>query len=179
MPLTIYDVSIPTLLRGLSVVSAYLDQAQAYCTEHGMSESELLDARLAPDMLSFTGQIQRVSDASKGGAARLSGWDIPSFPDTETSFAELRERIARTIHYIASIPPEDYAGAEDRTVEMRYRSVDGLLSAPNYVLQVLLPNFFFHVSMAHAILRHRGLPIGKRNYFGELAFLSEATADAS
>jgi hypothetical protein len=176
MSLTIYDISVPPLLRGLSILSTYLDHAQAFCVDQGIAEADMLNARLTDDMLNFTGQVQRASDSSKGGAARLSGSDIPSYADTEASFDELRERIARTIHYIQSIPPEDFEDAELRAVEMRFRSVNGVLSAPDYVLQVLLPNFFFHITTAHAILRHRKVPIGKRNYFGELAYLPDTAA---
>ncbi len=112
-----YDLSVPALQRGLGVLSRYLDKASAYATERGFEPSILVNARLAPDMLPLVGQVQRASDTSKGGIARLTGLTAPSFPDTETTIDELKERIARTVAFLQTVTPATarrQRGAADR-----------------------------------------------------------------
>jgi hypothetical protein len=168
MSLSMYDVSVPVLVRGLGVMSEYLEKAAAHAREHQFPPANLLNARLAPDMMSLAGQVQRASDNAKGGIARLANVEAPSFPDNEVTLEDLKARIARTISFLESVDPKKLEGSESRPVELKLRSFSGTLSGQRYLLQVLLPNFFFHVTTAHDILRHNGLQIGKADYFGRL-----------
>lgn len=166
MSLSMYDASIPVLIRGLGIMSNYLDKVASYAAEKNIHPSVLLQSRLAPDMFPLAGQVQRASDNAKGGAARLAAISSPNFSDTETTVEELKERLAKTVAFLETITPEQMEGSESRTTEIRFRSINGVMRGDVYLLTFLLPNFFFHVSTAHDILRHNGLNIGKRDYVG-------------
>jgi hypothetical protein len=171
MALSMYDVSVPVLLRGLNILSAYLDKAATFAAERNIDPAVLISARLAPDMMSLAGQVQRASDNAKGGISRLTLIKAPSFPDTETSFEELKNRIAKTVLFLQAVKPEQLEGSESRPVEMRTGIVSGTLRGDTYLLSVLLPNFFFHITTTHDILRQNGLKVGKNDYFGALEYL--------
>jgi len=166
MALSIYEVSIPVFIRSFGNLQAILDKALAQSAADGIDPQTLVDARLAPDMLPLAGQIQRASDTAKGAGARLAGVDNPSFPDTETTFAELKARIDRTVEFLKSIPPEAFEGSETKSISMRNGAVQ--LDGRTYLLGHALPNFFFHVTTAYAILRHKGIAVGKQDYLGSL-----------
>lgn len=163
MSLSMYDLSVPALQRGLGVLSRYLDKASAYATERGFEPSILVNARLAPDMLPLAGQVQRASDTSKGGIARLTGLTAPSFPDTEITIDELKERIAKTVAFLQTITPQQLEGSAERLIESR---AIGTMPGATHLLGFVLPNFYFHVATAHGILRHNGVPVGKKDYLG-------------
>jgi hypothetical protein len=163
-----YTVFVPVMLRGFGILSSYIDKAEAYAKEIGIDPSVLVNARLAPDMMTFAGQIQRASDNAKGGAARLAAIPAPSFPDNEASFDELRQRIARTVEYLETVKPEQLEGSEDRIIELKFGAATGNFPGQTYLLAMLIPNFFFHITTAHDILRHNGVKIGKRDYFGKI-----------
>jgi uncharacterized protein len=171
MALSMYDVSVPVLLRGLNILSAYLDKAATFAAERNIDPAVLISARLAPDMMSLAGQVQRASDNAKGGISRLTLIKAPSFPDTETSFEELKNRIAKTVLFLQAVKPEQLEGSESRPVEMRTGIVSGTLRGDTYLLSVLIPNFFFHITTTHDILRQNGLKVGKNDYFGDLEYL--------
>lgn len=177
MPFSMYELTVPTLLRGFDVLESYLDKAAAYATENKIDPTVLINARLFPDMQPLAAQIQRASDNAKGAITRLTGAETPSFPDTETSFDELKERIAKTVALRRALTPAQFDGADTRIVELRIGGTVRLLRGDKYLVQMLLPNFFFHVTTAHDILRHNGVKIGKRDYLGELEFI-EADAAA-
>ena len=164
MPLSLYAMSIPPLISGLNVLSKYLDAAAAFVEENKTDASTLLDARLAPDMQPFSAQIQRASDTSKGALARLTGKEMPSFPDTETSIPELKERIAKTIRLLESVTPQEIDDSQDRVLNIKFGSYIADITGSQFVITLLLPNFFFHVTTAHDILRNKGLKIGKKDY---------------
>lgn len=164
MSLSIYDVAITPLLAGLSTLSRYLDKAEAYATEHKIDPAVLAGARLAPDMLPLAGQVQRASDSAKAAVARLTGIAAPSFADTETTLADLKERVAKTIAFVQSVPKEKFDGGESRPVELKFTQFTTTLRGDEFALRFLLPNFLFHTATAHAILRHNGLKIGKADY---------------
>ena len=166
MSISPYQLSIPTFQRGFAVLSKLLDKAEAFAEERKIKPEILVNARLAPDMLSLAGQIQRLSDTAKGAAARLTGTDAPSFPDDETTLAELRTRIAETVSYLATVPEAAFEGAAERTVVLKTRQQDVTFTGEDYLLTFALPNFYFHLTTAYAILRHNGVPVGKLDFLG-------------
>jgi hypothetical protein len=166
MPFTIYDASIPPMIRSLQNLSKILDKAVAQAKEQDMPLSTLLEARLAPDMHPFTRQIQIASDGAKGAGARLAGVEPPSFPDTETTFPELQARIAKTVDFLKSIGADKVAGAEDRTVVLKFPSGEMKFTGREFLTGFALPNFYFHVTTAYDLLRHKGIQIGKMDYIG-------------
>ncbi|HEV7816450.1 MAG TPA: DUF1993 domain-containing protein [Janthinobacterium sp.] len=166
MSVSMYQASAPVFLRGLGVLSAELKKAQAHVVEHGGAADALLGARLAPDMLALASQVQRSSDTAKASVERLSGVAAPKFPDEESSFEQLQERIANTMAYIGSVGPEHYTGSAQREVEMKFGAARKVFSGDQYLLQFGLPNFFFHVATAHGILRNQGVKVGKIDYLG-------------
>ncbi len=160
MSLSLYDISVPLFVSGLKNLSVLLDKALA----SGIPESEFLEARLAPDMFPLPRQIQLVSDTAKGAAARLAGVENPSMPDTETTFAELKERIAKTVAFIESIDPAKFEGGVDRDITIPTPSFDLKWKGADYLRQFALPNFYFHVTVLYAILRTKGVSVGKQDY---------------
>ncbi|WP_242107499.1 DUF1993 domain-containing protein [Luteimonas aquatica] len=164
--LSLYDVSVPALVRGLSNLSRQLEIGAAHARETGMDPAELVQARLAPDMLTLAGQVQRASDTAKFGAARLSQGEAPSFPDEETTLDELQARIAGTIAYLRSVPAERIVGGEDREIRFRAGQRELHFVARDYVRGFMLPNFYFHLTVAYGLLRHKGVPLGKLDYLG-------------
>jgi hypothetical protein len=169
MSLSIYDVAIPPLLRGLTTLSTYLDKAAEFAVERDIDPSVLLNARLAPDMLPLSGQVQRASDSAKAAVGRLTGLEVPSYADTETTLPELKERIAKTVAFLQGVPKDKFAGGESRPVELKFGAHAKTLRGESYALVFLLPNFLFHVTTAHAILRHNGVKVGKLDYLGSFA----------
>jgi hypothetical protein len=159
-----YQASIPVFIRGLTVMSGLLRKAEDHARDRDLDPASLIEARLAPDMLPLSGQVQRASDTSKLSGVRLSGIAAPSFPDKETSFPELQERIAKTVAYLESIPPESLDGSEGRSIELTFGSHKPTFRGDSYLLTFALPNFYFHVATAHGILRHKGIAIGKADF---------------
>jgi hypothetical protein len=166
MPISMYTASAPVFLRMLNNLDQFLAKAEENAKARGFDPNNLVAQRLAPDMLTLAGQIQRASDASKFAIARLSGGESPSFPDTETTIDQLRTRIANTIDYIKSVPPSAVDGSEERQVILKLPSGDIPFTGLNYLTAFALPNFLFHVTTAYAILRHSGVPLGKADFIG-------------
>jgi hypothetical protein len=163
---SLYRGSVPVFVRGLSVVSALLERAEAHATETGDSASVYIRARLAPDMVDLAGQVQHASDTAKFSVARLTGVRAPSFADDESSFDQLRERCEKTIDFLNSVDVQSFDGAETRTIRFGWEARKWTLRGEDYLLQFGIPNFFFHVTTAHDILRHKGVPVGKRDFLG-------------
>jgi len=166
MAYSIYDASIPPMIRMMENISKIMTKAVAEAKDKHIELSTLLEARLAPDMHPFTRQIQIISDTAKGCAARLAGVEPPSMADTETTFPELQARIAKTIDFLKSVKREQVEGAETRTITMKFPSGDMKFSGGDMLSQFALPNFYFHVTTAYDILRHKGITIGKKDYLG-------------
>lgn len=166
MAFTIFDASIPPLIRGLENLSRILDKAVAQAKSEDRDLNTLLEARLAPDMFAFVRQVQVVSDTAKGCAARLTGSEPPGFPDEEKTFPELQQRIARTVDYLKSFSPEQFAGTDARTVTLKFPQGAMSFSGRDYLIGFVLPNFYFHLTAAYAILRHEGITIVKMDYLG-------------
>lgn len=166
MSLSMYQASIPAFLHMLDNLAAILDKAQQYAHDHKIEPQVLLEARLAPDMYPLLRQVQIVSDAVKGCAARLAGIALPSFADRENSFAELQARIGKTADFLRSVTPEQFDGSETRAISLSFPGLELKFSGQEYLLSFVLPNFYFHLSMAYAILRHNGVPLGKMDFLG-------------
>lgn len=166
MSLSMYQASIPGFIRTLENLSAILDKAAAHAAARKIDPLIFTGARLAPDMFPLTRQIQIATDGVKGCAARLAGLDVPSFPDTETTFPELKDRINKTIAFLKSVTASQIDGTEDKTVELKYGdSVRKFVGQP-YLVNFVIPNFYFHVGMAYAILRNQGVELGKMDFLG-------------
>ena len=178
MSLSMYDLSAPVFLRGLAIVSEYGRRAAEFAAERGVDPALLVNAALAPDMLTFAGQVQRVSDSAKGAIGRLAGITPPSFPDVEATFEELIARIANTAGFINTVTRDQLDGSESRLVETQFRGFKESVRGDRYLLSFGLPNFYFHAVTAHDILRREGVPIGKRNYLFLPEELLEATPAA-
>ena len=164
MALSLYDASIPVYLQMLGNLSAMLDKAEAHARDNGVDLATYAEARLAPDMHPFNRQIHLASDSAKSGAARLSGVAPPSFPDVETTFPELKERIAKTVAFVSSVTRKQLEGAEDRTVELPLPNRTLTFTGANFLFQFAMPNFLFHIVTAYDILRAQGVPLGKMDY---------------
>ncbi|MET3440017.1 hypothetical protein ABIC94_000763 [Variovorax paradoxus] len=166
MALSMYDLSVPVFSRGLGQLTHLLEKSLAHAKANDIDPGVLVDARLAPDMLTLAGQIQRASDASKLGVARIAGITAPSFPDEEKTYDELLARIVKTQDFLASVDRALIDGQEERPVTIKAREGEERFTAQRYLLQFALPNFFFHVTTAYGVLRHKGMPIGKMDYLG-------------
>jgi hypothetical protein len=166
MAFSIYQASVPVLARILTNLSAILDKAEAHCTARKIAPEALLQFRLYPDMFPLVRQVQIATDMAKGCAARLAGADMPSYADTETSFAELKDRLAKTVAFIGSFKPEQVDGAEDRTITFKVGGQDRSFTGSDYLLNFVLPNVHFHATTSYDILRHCGVELGKKDYIG-------------
>ena len=167
MSITMHSASVPVFVRMLKNLSAILDKAEQHAESRKFDVAVLLGSRLAPDMLPFTRQVLIACDSAKFAVSRLSGVDAPSFPDTEKTIAELKERIAKTIEYVQSIPPEKLNGTEDKPVSVPIRGTEPLqYTGESYLKHHALPNFYFHVTTAYDLLRHNGVQLGKADFLG-------------
>jgi len=165
MSFSIYDASAPVFTHALTNIQAWLDKALA----DGKSEAALIEARLAPDMLPFTSQIQISSDTAKNAIARLLGVEAPSMPDTEKTFAELKARCQKTIDYINSFDRAAFDGAEARAVQLKFPNGMGYnFTGAQFLTGFALPNFFFHVTTTYALLRKEGVNLGKPDFLQHL-----------
>lgn len=170
MATELHDLTVPAFLQGFSAMAAFLEKAREHADARGIPHDELLRARLFEDMAPLTGQVQRASDAAKFALARLSASEAPAMPDVEKSFDELQARIAATADYLKSIPADAVNGREDADVELKTPSASFAFKGLHYVQGFALPNFYFHVTTAYAILRHKGVPLGKPDYIGAGVF---------
>jgi hypothetical protein len=162
-----YQASVPVFVRGLENLSAILAKGAAHAETKKIDPAVFINARLAPDMLALARQVQIASDAAKGCTARLAGAEVPSYPDTESTFPELESRIAKTIAFVKGFNAAQIDGSEDRTVTLKVRGEDKKFRGQDYLLKLSLPNFFFHVTTAYDILRHNGVEVGKTDYLGQ------------
>ena len=167
MSLSLHDILVPTANRMFGNTQALLKKAETFAVEKKIDVGVLLNSRLAPDMFPLIKQVQIASDTVKAAAGRLSGTEIPSFADTETTLPELEARLARTLEYINSIPAQKFDGSEGRAIVLPRRSDDVHTTGLLYLLNFVLPNLYFHVTTLYAILRHNGVEIGKNDFLGK------------
>ena len=167
MNISMYQASAPRFTNSLKNLSTIIDKAQAHCDAKKLDPAALVSYRLFPDMFPLARQVQSACDAAKAAVARLAGVEIPKHEDTEKTFAELKERIAKTIAFIQTIKPAQLDGSEDKQVTIKRASGDVTWTGMQYLLGQALPNFYFHVTTAYNILRHNGVELGKRDYIGQ------------
>jgi hypothetical protein len=166
MKISMHAMSVDVFTRALGNLSAFLEKGQAHATQRKFEPAVLLASRLAPDMLPLTRQVQLAGDISKNSVARLAAQEPPRFPDTETSFEELHARIARTLDYLKSVPASALEGAETRDIKLPSGDRTLEFKGLDYLQHWAIPNVFFHVTTAYAILRHNGVELGKRDFLG-------------
>ncbi len=166
MPSSIHATACLTFLPMLASLSQILETAEANAVERRIDPSVFLGARLAPDMLNFTSQVQIACDHAKGALYRIRGEMPPSLPDAETSFAELRARIDKTVELIKAVPADLVNGLEDAPVELKMRFGTLNFTGQGFLLGYSIPNFYFHLTTAYDILRHNGVPLGKMDFIG-------------
>ena len=157
---------VPFFTHSLTALSIILDKAQAHATAQNIKPDVIPQLRLIADMLPFWRQITIACDHAKGASARLAGLEVPSYADTETTIAELKDRIAKTVAFIATIPADAFADAEARTITVKAGPRELTFPALQYYHGFALPNFFFHATTAYNILRSNGVSVGKVDFLG-------------
>ncbi len=166
MSISMYSASVPIFVRMLGNLASWLDKAEAHAQARRFDSKLFLGVRLAPDMLPFIKQIHIACDGPRIGLSRLAGIEAAKFEDNETDFAQLRERIARTIEALQAIPRGQIDGTEDRDITVPRRDSTMHFKGEAYLQTYVLPNFFFHVATAYALLRQGGVELGKSDYLG-------------
>jgi uncharacterized protein len=165
MPISMYSASVPTFQHTLRNLAHLLDKGEAHAAARKIDPAALTTYRLAPDMLPFTRQILIACDAAKYAVARIAGAEAPKFEDNEATFPELKARVQKTLDYLASVEPGTLDGTEDKDITFPVgRDKTRTMKAESYLKHWAIPNFFFHVTTAYAILRHNGVEIGKADY---------------
>jgi uncharacterized protein len=168
MSITMHSASVPVFARLLGNLSKWIDKAEAHAQAKKFDPSVYLAARLAPDMLSFTRQVQIACDTAKFCVARLAAIEAPKHEDTEASLADLQGRIAKTVAFLQSVPIEQIVGSEERDINVPRRDGVLVLKGEAYLKHYAHPNFYFHVTTAYALLRHNGVELGKADYLAGL-----------
>jgi hypothetical protein len=170
MPISMYEASVPVFTRFLNNTSALLDKAAAHCAAKKIDPTVIANFRLAPDMLPLKNQIFILTDQAKGCVARLAGAEVPSYPDTENTLDELKARLAKTAAFAQGFKPGQIDGSEARDIVLKLgppgNQVEFKFKGLDYLQGFTIPNFYFHVTMTYAILRHCGVDIGKRDFLG-------------
>ncbi len=165
MSISMYSASVPIFTTMLGNLSHFLDKAQAFSEQKPCDPAALTQYRLAPDMLPFTRQVQIACDAAKNAVARISGVTAPVYEDTEQTLPELKARIQKTLDYLASVPASAIDGTEDKAITFPVgRDATRTMAGEAYLKHFALPNMFFHVTTAYAMLRHNGVALGKGDY---------------
>ncbi len=161
-----YDLLIPIFTRMLPNLKAILEKAQEDAEARKIDPQVFLQARLAPDMFALARQVQITTDQVKGGLARLAGVEVPKWDDNEKTFGELCARVDKALDYTKTFKPAQFDGAETRDIELKFPQATLTFKGRDYLLNFVLPNFYFHLTAAYAILRHNGVPLGKRDFVG-------------
>jgi len=166
MSLSMYQASVPPFLQMLGALSVILDKAIAHAAAKKIDQSVFLNARLAPDMFALARQIQVAADFAKNTAGRLAGVDLPKFADEEKSFEELKARIAKSVDFLKGLKPAQIDGSETKEITFPLGGKPTTFKGLQYLIDFALPNFYFHLTAAYAILRHNGVALAKRDYLG-------------
>ena len=166
MALGMYAASVPMLKTLLNALSNVLDKGAAFAEAKKIDQTVLTGDRLAPDMFALARQVQVATDMAKGGIARLAGAEIPAYEDNETTFEQLKARIAKTVAFIESFTPAQIDGSEEKNVVLKMRAGDVSFTGQRYLIGFVIPNVIFHCTTAYDILRHNGVEIGKKDFLG-------------
>jgi hypothetical protein len=167
MSFSMSKASIPVFEIGLGALSAVLDKAAAHAAAKKIEPTVLLQSRLSPDMFPLVRQVQIASDQAKNGTSRLAGVEPPRYEDNETTIDQLKERVAKTLAYLKSVDPRRVDGSADNDITFPLGPTNqGQMKGADYLNHFVLPNFYFHITAAYAILRHCGVDIGKRDFLG-------------
>jgi hypothetical protein len=166
MTISMYQASAPRFVNILNNLSAILDKAQAHAEAKKIDPLVLTSARMFPDMLPLTRQVQIACDSAKGAVARLAGVEIPKYEDTEQSFPELKARIAKTVDFIKSVKPAQIDGSEEKEIVLTGGAQERRFKGMQFLLGWANPNFYLHVTTTYALLRHNGVEIGKMDFLG-------------
>jgi hypothetical protein len=166
MAISMYQISVPVFTRMLNNLVAILEKAAAHCEERKIDPAALINYRLYPDMFPFSKQIQIATDAAKNGSAYLAGAEPLKFENTEQTFPELIGRVKKTIEFVNGFKPEQIDGSEEKEVSIKRGETTLTYQGQDYLLNRVLPNFYFHITTAYDILRHNGVELGKKDYLG-------------
>mgnify|MGYP001254072843 CR=1 FL=1 len=166
MPISMYQASAPVFTRMLNNLAAILEKAAAHCAEKGIDPAALINYRFYPDMYPFSRQIQIAADAAKNGIANLAGTEPFQSENVEQTFPELIERVRKTIDFVNGFKAEQIDGSEEKDIVLKRGETTLHYKGQEYLLNRVLPNFFFHITTAYDILRHNGVELGKKDYIG-------------
>ena len=164
--MSFYDATVPAFLQILNSLSGLLTKAEAHCEAKKIQPDVLFNARLFPDMLPLSKQVQLVCDFAAKGCARLTHSEVPAVPDTEKTFAELKARLAKTIEYVKTFKPEQFEGGDTKDVTFPVGPTSMTMKGQQFLNGFAFPNFYFHAATTHGILRHNGVEVGKRDFLG-------------
>jgi uncharacterized protein len=167
MTISMYQASLPALIRSLNNLASILEKADAHATAKKIDPTVLINSRLSPDMFPLGKQVQIASDIARRGAARLAGLEAPAMEDNEATFPELVTRLQKTIDYLQQITPEQVDGSEGRSITLPIGKETMQFEGMPYLLYFILPNVYFHVTTAYGILRHCGVELGKGDFLGK------------
>ncbi len=168
MTISMYNASVPLMIRMLGNLESILDKAIAHAAARKIDDAALVEARLFPDMFTFARQIRVATDMAKGAGARLAGIDIPKFEDDEKTLAELKARLRKAIDFLKTLTPAQIDGTENKAITLTAGGNTMNFKGLDYLLTWVLPNFFFHVTTAYNLLRHGGVDVGKMDYLGKV-----------
>jgi hypothetical protein len=166
MALSMYQACVPVITQMLNGLGGVLDKAAAHCTEKKYEESAFLQARLFPDMFTMARQVKQATDFGRNAPGRLAGVTLPTFPDADSSFAALQDRVAKSLAFVKEFTPAQLDGTEDKEIAWTAGTRQMSFKGQDYLLHFCLPHFFFHCTTAYALLRHNGVELGKRDYMG-------------
>lgn len=166
MAVSMYQISVPVFTRMLTNLVAILEKAAAHCEDRKIDPAALINYRFYPDMFPFSKQIQIATDAAKNGSAYLAGAEPPKSENAEQTFPELIARVQKTIEFVNGFKPEQIDGSEEKEVSIKRGETTLKYKGQEYLLNRVLPNFFFHITTAYDMLRHNGVELGKKDYLG-------------
>lgn len=166
--LSMYSATVPVFRQQLLALNGMLGKAEAHAGQRKIDPAALLTARLFPDMFTLTRQVQLTTDFAKGASARLANVEVPAYPDTETTFGELKARVERTVQFIETLTPEQFKGAEDRDITIKIAGKAVTFKGEPYLISFATPNFYFHLTTVYALLRHNGVELGKGDFISGL-----------
>mgnify|MGYP003386359956 FL=1 len=166
MSLSMYQASIPAFVQTLTGLSKVLDKAEAFCAAKKVDPTVLINSRLAPDMFPLVRQVQIACDFAKGTTSRLAGMEVPSWEDKEATLSDLKARITRTLDYIQGFKAAQIDGTEERDITLKIAGNPVTFKGQFYLVNFAMPNFYFHLTSAYAILRHNGVDLGKGDFLG-------------